>query len=155
MPSIGAMRVLHNSLYFHHSQDMYDIPPLEIPIDKFKDIDESVRKLAKKKRKQRLSENLTRSHIPTFVCGPGSNSNVHPNSRLSHLLPVYPQLDEETGQEILQRSALHKGGATERPADYYMDIEVSSFEKRQSIKKVDQKALSPNMCDEEYRRYFR
>ena len=70
---------------------------------------------------------------------------------MQHLVPVSPQLHDEDEEESEESG----GKLCIRQPEFYLNIHVSSFEKRQSLKRIDSGTLSRKMLDEEYRMYFR
>lgn len=67
-----------------------------------------------------------------------------------NLIPVMPQLHEEKEDEL----AADISSELQAP-NFYLGVEVSSFEKRRSRRRIDQGTYDAMTHDDEYRAYFR
>lgn len=141
MPSKSAATKLYNSVSFIESDAITDIPAR--PVEKLRDIDRSIREMKKRKKKQRESDSFMQK-----IYTPALKTDALFSRFMQHLVPVTPQLDEDSEHDLLAR----RDDDAQR---YYLDIHVSSFEKRRSMKRIDSGTLSRDIPDDEYRLYLR
>ena len=129
MPSKTAVKKIYEQTFFNRSEDIWQMArPLSMgcKIDKSTEMDPSIKKVAKRAKRLRLESLKSNRFKGVNSIKPYLESKHFVGT---HIIPVVPQLHEEKDAKADESESLYCLNY-EKKAEYYLNVHVSSFEKR-------------------------